>query len=932
MPGLFDDLDDDEFDRLASRPLGLDDLSDDDFDALASAPLKAPEPQGVRVVGRDGTEATLSPEMADIAIAQGARPFEEVAAERRQQELQAEYGGLGGQLQAGAQAGARGLSLGLSDAASAALTGALTSDGPQLTPEARARIEALNRARAPDQQLELPASTSGFSTGYEAAREYQRNLQEANPITAGTLEVGGALLGGAGGLLAKGGALAATPAGLASRAALGAQEAVGARLGGSALGRIGATAAGGAVEGAIAGAAQQVADAVPEFSTDPIEAAEHILYGAGEGALLGSVLGAGFTGTAELAKGAGRLGARALGDLVPNTSNLRQWAGESAYKAVVGRTNKTSQKFAARHGGDAAVGQTLLDEGIPLAAAPEEILAVTSRRADEIGAQLGAKAKEIDQLGGVPISGREVMQRIDQEVLEPLRGNVFADDIASAVESKLARFREIMAGRDPDGAVLRPTASKLGGMADDIAEEAVPASGLMGAAPDPSALPRSGLMGEAASAGPQLKPARSAAGRVDSGLMGGAPDRNLSFDDVRRMRMDLDSTLAKWESAGPPSPTTQALRDVRTELEHAWLDAAERSANSVGVTGYADEIRALKTKYAHMRLAADQAEEALLTRKANRFISLSDNIWGAGALGGAALGDPLGIAAGMATSLAHKYVRERGRGIAALALNQMATLAERKTAMVALATRGESRLNEAATKLVTNASRGRYAVGEAIASKFTDDDYAQAVAEAQQLGDPRSPLSQHLAQTAQQLEMVNPGMGQAYANAARARGQLIAGKLPQPAHKALFGPAPALDPMTQRSVRRTVQAAHEPQKALERLAAGSDHPEDAEAVRVIYPAMFQRFQNRVVEELQRLKKPPPYETRLRIAYATGLAVDPTMQPGEIGFLQQIAKQPDQQQQAEQQDAQRDAGVAQGFKPFDANEHYAGPVDSRIDRR
>lgn len=852
----------DPFADLGFRPIGAQapEEEPDPFDALGFRPAEKPGARaapvgGVRVVGRDGTEATLSPEMADLAIAQGARLFEEVAAERREQALQAEYGGLGGQALAGAQGAARGLSLGLSDAASAALTGALTPEGPQLTPEARARIEALNRTRAPDQQLELPAQQSAFQTGYGAAREYQRNLQEANPITAGASEVGGALLGGAGGLLAKGGALAATPAGLAARAALGAQEAVGARLGGSALGRMGAMAAGGAVEGAIAGAAQQVADAVPEFSTDPIEAAEHILSGVGRGAILGAALGGGLQGVGEgaralsssaIARSTGKLMSGVVPDLSPQ--GMREMAYESATKAAIGRTNIAAVRDANDlAGGVRGVGKTLLDDGIVARGdSAEEILEKASAATQKYGQQIDGLVSQLDESGALPDT-RVIAQKI-REAIEPI--------IASP--SSRARGRALEA------------------QFSDLVSEAEQGIGPF-----------------------------------------------ASFRSAWQERTRLDDEIVAAFRAN--SPVADGVQKVRRAFEDGFSELAEQQAGPAWTAAY----REAKARYGHVKFAKEQSFKALESRLSNRWLSPSD--YGMAAVGAVADNPMTGILGG----LTNKLIRERGRSTVAAGMNWLAGFAEeaqRKSALVALASQGTDSIGRSASQLVTNVSRGRYAVGEAIASKFTDDDYAQAVAEAQQLGDPKSPLSQHLAQTAQQLDQVNPGMGTAYANAARARGQLIAGKLPPPAHKAIFGPAPALDPMTQRSVQRTVQAAHEPQKALERLAAGSDHPEDAEAVRVVYPAMFRRFQNRVVEELQKLKKPPPFETRLRIAYATGLAVDPTMQPGELGFLQGIAKQPDQQQQAEQQDAQRDHSVAQSFKPIDANSVYAPPVDARIDRR
>jgi len=833
-----------------------------------SAPEPAVDPDRVRMFAPDGSAVTVPKLDMQRALDEGYQTAEQ----QHQAALEAEYGGAGGAALAGAMGGLRGLSLGLSDAASAALTGALTPEAPQLTPEARARAEQMG--------LAVPEDKGSFLTGYEAAREYQRGLQEAHPTASLTGELGGALLGGGAGLVrgTAGRMLSATPAALATRAAVASSEAAAARLGGGVMGRIGATALGSAVEGGIAGAAVQVADAVPEFATDPAEAAEHLLAGAGEGALLGAAIGGGLMASGELARAAGR-GALSLtdsmmGSLMPSTDTLRQLAGESAYKAAVGRTSKAAMKFADRHGGAAAVGKTLLDEGVPLAGSAEEILEATSRKADEVGAALGAKVKEIDALGGIPVSRAEVMQRIDDEVLAPLRGNVFGQDILAAVERKIEPFRGAM------------------------------------------------------SAGERPVMVRGADGATR------AVNRDaISFEELHAMRRDLDQTL-RYESAGPPTPTTQVMRDVRTVLEDSWLEAAERSAQSVGVDGFADSVRGLKRKYAHLRLAADQAEEAVQTQLANRSLSLTDNIWGAGAAGALTAGGGLfGLAAGAGTAVAHKMVRERGRGIAAIAFNQMADLAERKTSLVALSASGQQRLARTAQALVERTGRAAYAAEGAAISKFSERDLQEAIAEAQELEDPSSETSAHLHNTAQQLDMVNPGMGQAYAQTVVRRSQMIRGMLPtKPLSTAVFSPQRQLDPTTERKVHRAIAASHEPQKALERVAAGNHSPEDLRAVKTVYPAMWKRFQQSVLEQFRAMQRPPSHETRLRIAYATGLNLDPTVEPGAIQMLQRVAQSPDQQQQAEaKQDASAQA-VAQQFKPIDADSVYAAPVDARIDRR
>jgi hypothetical protein len=836
--------------------------------------------RNVRVISPDGRPGEIPEEDLSVALEQGYRPEAMVQREQRESDLQAEYGGLGGQLVTGVRGLLGGASINTTDALSDNVQGAilgrqLDETGyrpPQLTPEARARFEdpAIRARMAELGVAELPRDQSNFDIGRATAREDRRNYEEANPVT----DMATRGLGAVGAVALSGGSslAAATPAAMAGRAALGAAEATAKKLGGGALGRMGAAIVGGATEGAIVQGVDAVANNLPQFLTDPMEAGEHVVYAIAQGALLGGGAGATFGGAHELARGAvsalgsaAHYGASQLSDLAGDTftpEGLRRMAGESAYKAVVGRTNKAAISAAERHGGAEAVGRTLLDEGIPLAGTVEQRAAATAQRAEEIGAALGAKVREIDAMGGAPITGDEILKRIDEKVMKPLQGNIFADDIANAVEGKLERFR--------------------------------------------------GVLGD------------------------GKP---VSFDDVRSMRMDLDATLLKWQQAGPPTPTTQALRDVRTELEGAWLDAADQSAESVGVKGFAAEVKALKTKYAHMRLSADQAEQAVQTKLANRAFSPSD--YGM-SLGGMVAGGPV---AGLAMGVANNVARERGRGAVAIALNSFADMAEQRGAMAAAANGASAQLARTAQRFVDGVGASKYAVrdqaAEAVVSKWSESDFARAVAETRELQDPSSPARQELVQTAQQLDAINPGMGVSFAKSVQARAEVIASRLPKSSGAAIYASKPVLDPISERSLQRTVRAAYEPDRALERIAAGSSAHEDLDTVRQVYPQLYRAFQKQVQAGLSQQKVRPTYEQRLRIGFVTGLTTDPSMELDNLRLQQAYAAGPDfgkiEEAKAEAKDHADAESLGDPYgteKPKfrDADSVFAGPVDSRIDRR
>jgi hypothetical protein len=218
---------------------------------------------------------------------------------------------------------------------------------------------------------------------------------------------------------------------------------------------------------------------------------------------------------------------------------------------------------------------------------------------------------------------------------------------------------------------------------------------------------------------------------------------------------------------------------------------------------------------------------------------------------------------------------------------------------------------------------------------LSDKRHQQVVQEAQALSDPSSPETQALIEHAAELERESPALADAYATQTLRRANYIASRVPPLASNAALSPPPALDPVTDRKVRRTVAAAHDPEAAIERISRMQESPEDVETVRTLFPTMYRAYQAEVQARWGELKKRPSLDARLRISYATGLALDPTVEVGAIQMLQQVARGPDQQRQAEEAAEQKNRAHGLAFKPGpmrEADEVYASPLDARLDRR
>lgn len=88
-----------------------------------------------------------------------------------------------------------------------------------------------------------------------------------------------------------------------------------------------------------------------------------------------------------------------------------------------------------------------------------------------------------------------------------------------------------------------------------------------------------------------------------------------------------------------------------------------------------------------------------------------------------------------------------------------------------------------------------------------------------------------------------------------------------------------------RSWARSVAAVEDPAGILERLAAGTVTPEDAEVMRHVYPEMLADITKQILEQLPTLRRTLPYERRLSLSIFTGAPVDPSMRPEVLAVLQ-----------------------------------------------
>ena len=105
---------------------------------------------------------------------------------------------------------------------------------------------------------------------------------------------------------------------------------------------------------------------------------------------------------------------------------------------------------------------------------------------------------------------------------------------------------------------------------------------------------------------------------------------------------------------------------------------------------------------------------------------------------------------------------------------------------------------------------------------------------------------------------------------------------------------------------RYVRAAENPLTLLEDLNARNITPEAVEAVKTLYPELFEYFKGEVMEQLSEHRAPLPYQDRLQIGYMFEVSLDDTTSPDVYKTLQEMYQQ---KQQAQQQGGALPQGVS-----------------------
>lgn len=395
-----------------------------------AAPAAPAAPDEVEVRAPDGTVGTVARSELAAALDDG---FEETGKDR--------FRTLGQKAATVGEGLARGASLGISDAVQTYGAGIGTALGNMLADKTLPEVP-----RAAEQGIDAPLAEPVDRPLFDKAAQIEAGANIAGRREANkALAVGSELVGAvapavlSGGVGSAGALARMTPAGQLANLATKMGTALTARAA-TGVGRIGALALTGAVEAGVDNATRTVVGDLAAGNVDIT--AERALEAAWDGAKWGGLVGGGLGAVAEGAQAAGR----AVSDLAGKLPSVEDFASGRAFKAALGKTNVKGVRMAAeRFGGPAAVGKTLLDEGVVTAGASlEDIAERAGTLRQSIGAQLGAAVKQADELAppgsAVRPTGAGLRGALEDEVLSKLSTGTFSESTEATVRSKFKRL------------------------------------------------------------------------------------------------------------------------------------------------------------------------------------------------------------------------------------------------------------------------------------------------------------------------------------------------------------------------------------------------------------------------------------------------------------------------------------------------------------
>lgn len=349
---------------------------------------------------------------------------------------------------------------------------------------------------------------------------------------------------------------------------------------------------------------------------------------------------------------------------------------------------------------------------------------------------------------------------------------------------------------------------------------------------------------------------------------------------------------------------SSAERDAFLKLRRTYDDTLTEAVDRAGPKAKADWELA-KQDFHVFKYVSDTAKELANRREANRAFSMSDylsmgSFSPGAALVGAAVGHPIsGIAAGFATgaasALVNKTLRERGNAFMAKLLDS--------------ASRSDLGVGRSASALVQGRSgpfklpnlpsaAKRAVVPTALTGKRLSEAYTERVASVQELQDPDA--------MAERLQVVSgslqdfPDVAVAIAMLTQRANEFLSQAIPEPFTRESYSITPSVEdafvtPADQVKFLRAARAIDDPFSVIEDVIDGILDWVGINAVKAVYPKLFDEMRMAIVQEASTLAKPLGFQRRTLLTLAFDLPAETSLEPEKLGIVQAINFLPKEQQ-------------------------------------
>jgi hypothetical protein len=817
-------------------------------------------------ITQDGRTGAIDSSKLFTALREGWQL--ETPEQARERTVQEKYGDR--TITAGAAGAARGLSFGLSDQ--------LMTRALGVRKETLAGLKEANPAASFGSELGAVALSIIGTGGLGAGGQVAGRGAVAGAGAAARVGAGARAAQVAKGAVSGPGLLAGASAGVGKSAS---ERLIGQAAGESLRREVARKATRLGVEGALEGAAYSVGNLISEEALGNAElSAENVIASMGLGAVLGAGVGGALgTGGALFSRGASKTGALAHGvrDSLKETVGKkpkflgRDWwvsqAEESAVKATGARGSdirklQTQEKIQ-------RVGRDLLDYTDEAG----NKLMRPGMRADDLAAKL---PKEVDAVG-------KKLSAIRDKVDGYIAANT--KRAATAADGKLLKKKSVSELMDMATAPTDDLTPDVMGMFRRVYDDVI------------APLRNSDTPGVSSMAKRVEKQFEPLLKRYLKG-------ETVDLARLTKFRQDLDKIIYPKPSGGGIAVAPKAaeqLKQARGVVEDFIEEHTERVLRTMGedITQYTDTKRV----FSSLITARDLAKKASLQDLGNRAISLTDTIAGAGA--GGAMGVMSGGTAGVAGAAAgvgfNKVMRERSMSTVAAVVDNLTKRMSVAKTNASVAEQLTQATRKALQKGPTKASgpRGSATAAGLIKGAVTSENFHQ-VQKALAAYASVDSVSERVGVSLADASTALPKTTNALSAKAVTATQFLHSKLPRPP-----GDGSTLTPLVSNwkpskaevaKFNRYLKAVENPMSVIEGLADGRISRESVEALREVYPRLYEATRMEIARQAAELKERLPYATNVKLSLFFDVPLDPSMKP-EAMRRTQMGADPEQAQGA-----------------------------------